>query len=343
MDTEPHEATLYLDESGNFSGRHARGLRAIGGPLLAGTREQHRTRLEPLLREAFDWLPPPWHAVELASTESLLYRLYRKKITPPKRLEQATKALRSIPFPRLPCLRATHPDHYHKLKQESRRLLQRVRARVGPICKTCAPESIIHCIEHDMVDVENRYPAMLAAAACGGVLRLAQRVKIGGRGRFHLVIASGPADQHLDATAEAVCSLASTLDRTHDISIEVGQIGLADAKKEPGLVLADIVEHALGPGPAADRPVRTVDACRVDRDDLRRECAQRFCFRFSPFVISDATLGLVSRVLQGDTALEEARRIATGRRQSASLIAGSYLAAEDQLSELLTAIAEWTP
>ena len=284
-------ATLYVDESGSFAGRGRQGIRLVGGPLFPGKRQEHRGELQDILEGALGWLPPPWHAVEFANVWTFLFLLQdeRLKNLIPTHLRSAAQELSSIRYDSKILARARATKAFRRVAKESRLLLQKARRAVGEAFHALHPGSVVHCVEHDMSGITNRYLPMLEAALCGGVLALASDVEPEEEALLHLCIAEGPADTVIGVAVDKVRRFADLFTQWKvGPKIGVGDIELRDAKWEPGLVLADLVDYSLGPRSAIAKHVSIAEAQSHGRKALRRRCQDLFACRADPVAVAPA-------------------------------------------------------
>jgi hypothetical protein len=299
------QATLYLDESGQFATSSAgiTGLRLVGGVLLAGTSDEHDLHFGPAIAKALSWFPPPAHAVEIASPTRVAFAL--RKAAPdalPLSLRHVQTRLRKLAPQQAGNLRAEDPALFEAACAESTRLLGALRGVAAEAFATDGA-AVVLCAEHDLEPSSSRFDPMLRAAVDAALQHCA--ATFAGESTLDVVYESG-----------ACAHDASQLPTSRVLVGPKGAVSLSGTPRTAaktdgvaGLALADVVVHALGPRGRQNHPCAQRDCHAWTLRALRSQIRREFGRPPAALVVVDALRGadILRSVEKGTTPVADAR------------------------------------
>jgi hypothetical protein len=273
---EAEHFTLYLDDSGAVVNTTVRvgALRVVGGLIVTGVEADHAA-LRSAVAEAFEGIACDWHATELSRA-----RLARGTLPSWVLRELEDHGTTEAQF------RRGLGDAHDALRLRLRAAVQR---RVGATVARLAREqgAVLVCFEHDTVGATGRRDAMLDA-----IVEHAAWF-VGGRpgaapATLHVLVEANGAETHLGrspyATAAAVITSADAPLRSRGgRGVVAGDCAFAPAREASGrkqdgpsgLVLADFIANAFGPGSRGAQPFAPTEAAALTVARFRQRAKSR--------------------------------------------------------------------
>lgn len=294
---------------------------------------EHQAPLEASLARAFDWWPGDWHATEIKSPLQVAFglrRLDRGQV--PTGLAGLHTVLDHI---RPEALRGRNRDAWDAAVAAAQALVRAVRGVVREAVARWRPSTLMLCAEHDLDPLGSRYPAMLEALVEGALLHLVEVTGPEGRALLTVVAATGADGLDrvgtLEQIVERVETLAARLSPAGRMVRLVIEPVLRPADRDtPGLVLADVVTHELGPQGAQAYPASAQTLADWSLAAVHRRSAERFGADVD-IAASGAlvTRELLARVTCGGIAATEAVALLRALSDGAPLPQGTLRATVD--------------
>ncbi len=255
--------TIFIDESGEFAGRVAQGVRLVAAVVMAGAIEDCENTAQEGLERALGRGVLPFHACEY-SAPYRLRALLRKRPNLATRLGISGKA----------------PDVH--LQKVGARTLVAARQAVGQVILN-AQDCVVLCYEHGCYENGiDRWRPMVCAALDQALVWIATRPG-GPHTVFGRVAERGePTTFDLSPTCELLARLAVGFpDKVSAVACN-GPLPTALAARSCGLQVADIVAHAMGPRGSASKALGQPAAEGRNRHWLDQRYAVLSALRLAP-------------------------------------------------------------